>query len=113
MSKYGYSVGDIAKFLSVESHTVRFWMKELSEFFNPILGPGGRHYFSEEDLQIFKKIKHLTYEKGIRLAIIKRNGIDGEEKPTLQKNTIHNNNQDLLKLISNIEQQVNNLLNML
>ncbi len=104
MSKYGFSVGEVAKAIGVETHTVRFWFGELQCYFSPYIGAGGRRYFSEQDLATFKKIQELTHTKGYRLNVIKSN------KLLITQST---QESQALNIITDIEKQINSIINIL
>ena len=70
-----YSIGQVAKIIGVESHTVRFWTNELSHYIVPEIGAGDRRYFNEEHLEILKCVADLINNKGYTLSIVKKNGI--------------------------------------
>ena len=70
-----YSIGQVAKIIGVESHTVRFWTNELSQYIVPEIGAGERRYFNEEHLEILKSVAYLINNKGYTLSIVKKNGI--------------------------------------
>ena len=70
-----YSIGQVAKIIGVESHTVRFWTNELSQYIVPEIGAGDRRYFNEEHLEILKSVADLINNKGYTLSIVKKNGI--------------------------------------
>ena len=103
MSKEGHSIGEVAKILGVESHTVRFWSKELPQQISPKIGAGGRRYFTESDIERLRTIKELIHEKGYRLSMVKKNGVEKQ----IQSNS---DNSEILCIILNIEKQVSLLM---
>ena len=70
-----YSIGQVAKIIAVESHTVRFWTNELSQYIIPEIGAGNRRYFNENHVEILKTVADLINNKGYTLSIVKKNGI--------------------------------------
>ncbi len=103
MAKQGYSIGEVASMIGVETHTVRFWSNELQALFSPKIGAGGRRYYTQEDITRFKKVKELVHEKGYRLGFIRKNGLGGEIKPMKDFSS-------LAGIITNIERQIDNLM---
>lgn len=104
MSKKGYSIGEVAKLIGVETHTVRFWSNELEELFSPNIGAGNRRYYSESDISCFKKVKELVHQKGYRLGFIKKNGLSNGH-------SLSCDHSSLSTIITNIEKQISTLMN--
>jgi DNA-binding transcriptional MerR regulator len=101
MSKEGHSIGEVAKILGVESHTVRFWSKELPQQISPKIGAGGRRYFTESDIERLRTIKELIHEKGYRLSMVKKYGFETQN---------NFDSSEILCIILNIEKQVSLLM---
>ncbi len=66
-----YSIGEVAKLLRLEPHVLRFWEREFRRQIRPIR-IGGRRLYSTEQVETFRKIKHLLYEEGYTIAGAKR-----------------------------------------
>lgn len=103
MSKEGHSIGEVAKILGVESHTVRFWSKELPQQISPKIGAGGRRYFTESDIERLRTIKELIHEKGYRLSMVKKYGVEKQTQDNFDSS-------EILCIILNIEKQVSLLM---
>ena len=62
----GYTIGDVEKLLRLKGHVIRYWEKEI-----PLIQPHrdtyGRREYSDRDLQIFFRLKHLLYERRFTL----------------------------------------------
>lgn len=68
-------ISDAAKEVEVESHVLRYWEEELEL---PIKrNELGHRYYTEEDVQRFRQIKHLK-ERGLQLKAIKMIMKDGK-----------------------------------
>lgn len=65
------SIGEVAKLVGVEIHTIRFWTEEFKEYIVFRLGKGDRRYYSEMAIEMFKRINHLIHHDGIRIKAIK------------------------------------------
>lgn len=70
MQKKQFRIGELAKHLEVERFVIRFWEKEFN--FTAHRSEGGQRFYQEEDLERFKKIKILLYEKGFTIAGAKK-----------------------------------------
>lgn len=66
-----FSIGEIAKMIDVEIHTIRFWTDEFSEYIQYELGKGDRRYYEASALSVFSKIRELIHKDGIRIKVIK------------------------------------------
>lgn len=78
-----YMISDAAKQVKVEAHVLRYWEEELEL---PVKrNEMGHRFYTEEDLELFRRIKDLK-EKGIQLKGIKsilKNGALMEPADTL------------------------------
>jgi len=70
MKKRKFRIGELAQQLQVERFVVRFWEKEFN--FKASRSPGGQRFYEEKDLETFKLIKELLYEKGFTIAGAKK-----------------------------------------
>lgn len=62
-----YMISDVAKEVQVENHVLRYWEEELEL---PIhRNESGHRIYSQEDVQCFRRIKHMK-EKGLQLKAI-------------------------------------------
>ncbi|MFT6765817.1 MAG: DNA-binding transcriptional MerR regulator [Alteromonas naphthalenivorans] len=100
MQRKQFRIGELAKSLGVKRFVIRFWEKEFN--FNGHRSEGGQRFYEERDLERFKFIKTLLYEKGFTIAGAKkqlkqddppfiasqRTTIDTESKVELNKNLI-------------------------
>lgn len=70
MQKRQFRIGELAKHLAVERFVIRFWEKEFGV--KSHRSPGGQRFYSEQDLQKFKRIKELLYDRGFTIAGAKK-----------------------------------------
>ncbi len=77
MSKQ-YTIGEVSQLLGVKPHVIRYWEEEV-----PLLAPkkskSGRRVYTDRELQLLLRLKHLLYEKrytieGARERIWKERG---------------------------------------
>jgi DNA-binding transcriptional MerR regulator len=66
MQKRKFRIGELAKLLNVERFVIRFWEKEF--ILRPTRSQGGQRFYEERDLDRFRQIKELLYEKGFTIA---------------------------------------------
>ncbi|MCL2101876.1 MAG: MerR family transcriptional regulator [Fibromonadales bacterium] len=65
-------VGDVAKMLQVEAHTLRFWEKEFDFYLKPSRTAGLQRRYNTESIDRLKKIRHYLKEEGYSIAGAKR-----------------------------------------
>jgi DNA-binding transcriptional MerR regulator len=61
MRKKLFRIGELAKELRVKKFVIRFWEKEFN--LSSTRTGGGQRLYSPDDLELFKKIKDLLYNK--------------------------------------------------
>lgn len=80
MKQQQFRIGQLADELNVKRFVIRFWEKEFN--FKSDRSDGGQRFYTQKDLETFKQIKTLLYEKGFTIA--------GAKKVIKQKDdTIH------------------------
>ncbi len=65
-------IGDVAKFLDVPAHTLRFWEKEFSFFLIPERTQGRQRRYDDQDIDRLARLKHLLKVDGYSIAGAKR-----------------------------------------
>ena len=66
MQKRKFRIGELANILNVERFVIRFWEKEF--MLKATRSHGGQRFYDEKDVEKFKHIKELLYEKGFTIA---------------------------------------------
>jgi DNA-binding transcriptional MerR regulator len=66
MQKRKFRIGELAELLNVERFVIRFWEKEFMIKANR--SEGGQRFYDEKDLEKFKQIKDLLYDRGFTIA---------------------------------------------
>ncbi len=88
-----YMISDAAKQVKVEAHVLRYWEEELEL---PVKrNEMGHRFYTEEDLELFRRIKDLK-EKGIQLKGIKsilKNGGLTESSDILERENVGEGNE--------------------
>lgn len=94
--KIYFTVGDVASMLNVNESLIRFWNKEFDQLLNPHRNKRGVRYFSEKDVETYRKIYQLVKERGYTLP----GALD-----VLKSNTTANDeNFEVIKTLSTIRQ---------
>ena len=57
-----YTIGEVSQLLGVKQHVIRYWEEEV-----PLIAPkkskSGRRVYTDRELQLLLRLKHLLYEK--------------------------------------------------
>jgi DNA-binding transcriptional MerR regulator len=86
MEKRKFRIGELANYLNVERFVIRFWEKEFN--IKSQRSVGGQRFYNEDDLNKFKAVKELLYEKRFTIAgakqILKKGNIStAKENPKI------------------------------
>ena len=65
------SIGEVAKEISTNPHTLRFWEKEFKQI-KPMTLTGNRRYYSKKDIDILRIIYELLKKRGYTIAGVKK-----------------------------------------
>ena len=65
------TIGEVAKEISTNTHTLRFWEKEFKQI-KPLTLTGNRRYYSEKDINILKIIYELLKKQGYSISGAKK-----------------------------------------
>jgi len=57
-----YSIGKVSELLGVKPHVIRYWEEEVP-FIAPKKSKSGRRVYTDRELQLLMRLKHLLYEK--------------------------------------------------
>ena len=67
----GYQIGEVCRILGVKPHILRYWEKEI-----PLIAPrkdvSGRRVYSESDVNVLMRVRHLLYRKKYTLEGVRR-----------------------------------------
>ena len=73
------SIGEVAKILNLvnekkgtlNTHTIRFWEKEFKQI-KPNIFNGNRRYYSNDAIEVLKKVKYLLKDQGMTINGVKK-----------------------------------------
>jgi DNA-binding transcriptional MerR regulator len=57
-----YKIGEVSQLLGVKQHVIRYWEEEIP-FIAPKKSKSGRRVYTDRELQLLLRLKHLLYEK--------------------------------------------------
>lgn len=66
MQKKQFRIGTLSQELKLEKFVIRFWEKEFD--IKSARSTGKQRYYTQQDIEQFKKIKQLLYEKKFTIA---------------------------------------------
>ena len=114
------SIGEVAKILNLvnekkgtlNTHTIRYWEKEFKQI-KPNILHGKRRYYSNDAIEVLKKVKYLLKDQGMTISGAKKvlNSNKSLKLDELPNNSINAdyNIKNKLKKISSIIKQIKNL----
>ncbi|MFQ5454535.1 MAG: MerR family transcriptional regulator [Candidatus Zixiibacteriota bacterium] len=83
--KLYYSISEVSKITSLEPYVLRFWEKEF-DILSPKKNRGGNRAYTQKDIDIVNRIKHLRKKEKLTIAGAKNKLMMkrfGEEKASL------------------------------
>jgi len=105
-----FSIGEIEKLTGIKAHILRYW-EEVVPSLTPQKDLGGRRTYSQRDVQIILRLKHLIQEKKFTIEGARNQLISEMDMSESVANLVQNINQikgdllDLYKLIQNRKAQ--------
>jgi DNA-binding transcriptional MerR regulator len=61
MAKH-YAIGEVSELVGVKPHVIRYWEEEIP-FIAPQKSKSGRRMYTDREVQLLLRLKHLLYEK--------------------------------------------------
>lgn len=62
MMRTQYTIGEVSQLLGIKQHVIRYWEEEVP-FLAPKKSKSGRRVYTDRELQLLLRLKHLLYEK--------------------------------------------------
>lgn len=105
MEKRKFRIGELAEQLQVEQFVIRFWEKEFN--LKTVRSTGGQRFYREQDLEMFKKIKELLYEKCFTIAGAKKQLLPVAKQRVIgsKKSTFNNHEEEITRLKQEVVKQ--------
>lgn len=66
MSEKTYRIGEAADLLQLKSYVLRFWETEFTQL-APLRTDKGQRLYTEEHLELLRRIRHLLHEQGMTI----------------------------------------------
>ncbi|MDR1126414.1 MAG: MerR family transcriptional regulator [Deltaproteobacteria bacterium] len=66
-----YKIGEAAQLLGLKSYVLRFWESEFPQL-NPTRTESGQRLYSEQDLELLRRIRNLLHERGLTIEGAKK-----------------------------------------
>ena len=65
------TIGEVSELLQIPQHILRFWEDSFARL-KPLKRKGGRRLYSENDINLLRRIKVLLYEEGYSIKGVKK-----------------------------------------
>lgn len=76
-----YKIGQAAALLGVKPYVLRFWESEFDQI-KPVRTPSGQRAYTEETVEVVRRIKHLLWDKKLTIDGAKK-ALDGDQRSGL------------------------------
>ncbi len=80
MSEKLYKIGEAAELLKLKSYVLRFWEMEFPQL-APTRTQTGQRLYTEKDLSVLKRIRHLLHERGLTIEGARKLLAEDERRP--------------------------------
>lgn len=107
--KLFYTISEVSEELKVSQPTLRFWEREFKQI-KPHRTLNGQRRYTKEDVEVLKKIKALTHERGLTLSGAKKILRGAYNDLPEQKDIAIDTLQELKTFLSDLKSQMDILL---
>lgn len=107
--KLFYTISEVSEELKVSQPTLRFWEREFKQI-KPHRTLNGQRRYTKEDVEVLRKIKALTHERGLTLSGAKKILRDAYNDLPEQKDIAIDTLQELKTFLSDLKSQMDILL---
>ncbi len=78
-----YSIGQVAEMLNENTSLIRYWSNKFTRQFKLPRSPKGNRRYTDEDIEMLKRIQHLVNVEGLTLPGVEK--LLNEESPKKKK----------------------------
>lgn len=107
--KLFYTISEVSEELKVSQPTLRFWEREFKQI-KPHRTLNGQRRYTKEDVEVLRKIKALTHERGLTLSGVKKILRGAYNDLPEQKDIAIDTLQELKTFLSDLKSQMDILL---
>ena len=107
--KLFYTISEVSEELKVSQPTLRFWEREFKQI-KPHRTLNGQRRYTKEDVEVLRKIKALTHERGLTLSGAKKILGGAYNDLPEQKDIAIDTLQELKTFLSDLKSQMDILL---
>lgn len=107
--KLFYTISEVSEELKVSQPTLRFWEREFKQV-KPHRTLNGQRRYTKEDVEVLRKIKALTHERGLTLSGAKKILRGAYNDLPEQKDIAIDTLQELKTFLSDLKSQMDILL---
>ena len=95
-----YTIGEVEELTGIKQNVLRYWETVIPGF-APRKDLGGRRVYTERDLEIVLRLKHLIYERKFT--------IEGARNEILHESQAYENNAEAMGVIRELRTQLTEL----
>ena len=106
-----YSIGEAGRMTGLEPHVLRFWETEF-ELLAPVKNDAGRRVYSDDDIEVVRRIKSLLYDRKFTIEGAKNYLAGGNQVPADQTEFSFDD-AGLKETLSQVKKELREILNLL
>ena len=91
-----YRIGDVARYLELKPHVLRYWETEFSSFILGEKTDGGQRLYTKKDIEFFSRVKQLLYKEGYSISGARKRLSSGDTSQDVQAQSV---SKELLTVI--------------
>ncbi len=76
-----YKIGQAAALLGIKPYVLRFWESEFEQI-RPVRTPSGQRAYTEETIEVVRRVKHLLWEEKLTIDGAKK-ALEGDRRSGL------------------------------
>lgn len=76
-----YKIGQAADLIGVKPYVLRFWESEFEQI-RPVRTPSGQRAYTEETIEVVRRIKHLLWDRKLTIDGARR-ALEGDQRSGL------------------------------
>jgi DNA-binding transcriptional MerR regulator len=104
IEKLYYSIGEVSEIVGQEAHVLRYWEQEFEQL-NPRKNRAGRRAYTEEDIEMVERIRHLLKDEKYTIAGA-RQVLEREEQQDEHEEVFRRELEDLRAFLVSLRDQL-------
>jgi len=104
LEQHTYSIGEVSDIVGQEAHVLRYWEQEFDQL-RPRKNRSGRRAYTEEDIAMVERIRHLLKEEKYTIAGA-RQVLDRQAEEQERKDVFREELKDLRSLLVSLRDRL-------